>query len=179
MPWGSGDTRSTRQKWADPTFFVPVLFLMDDECLSAIQQLAEPILEAASTEAVEWSCHRQGERLVVRLLVDKVGGVTIQHCTRLNHQIGQALEQAEMLEDTYTLEVSSPGLDRPLVTRRDFQRAIGDPLELRLHEPLGGTTQLEGELLVVQPEALVLVTRVGNVTVPLAQIAHAVKAIRI
>ena len=152
---------------------------MDEERLVDIQRLAEPILEAAATEAVEWSCHRQGERLVVRLLVDKVGGVTIQECTHLNHQIGQALEQAEGVAESYMLEVSSPGLDRPLVTRRDFERAIGELLELRLHEAHNGAMQLEGELLVMQPEALVLVTRAGNVVVPLANIQRAVKVIRI
>ena len=152
---------------------------MDDERLVLIQQLAEPILEAASTEAVEWVCHLQGGRLVVRLLVDKVGGVTIQDCARLNRQIGQALDQVEALSESYTLEVSSPGLDRPLVTRRDFERAIGDSVELRLQEAIGGAMQLEGDLLVVQPESLVLVTRAGNVTVPLNQIVRAVKTIRI
>ena len=152
---------------------------MDDERLSRIQRLAEPILEAASTEAVEWVCHCHGGRLMVRVLVDKVGGVTIQDCARLNRQIGQALEQSEGLTEPYTLEVASPGLDRPLVTRRDFERAIGEPLELRLHEALHGAMQLEGELLVVQPEALILVTRAGNVTVPLAIIQRAVKVIRL
>lgn len=152
---------------------------MDDEQLSRIQQFAEPILEGAGAEAVEWSCHRQGGRLIVRLLVDKIGGVTIQDCTRLNQQIGHALEQSAEPEDAYALEVSSPGLDRPLVTRRDFERAIGELVEVRLQEAHHGALQLEGELLVVQPEALVLVTRAGNVTVPLTNIQRAVKAIRI
>jgi ribosome maturation factor RimP len=152
---------------------------MDDERLALIQQLAEPILEAASTEAVEWMCHLQGGRLVVRLLVDKVSGVTIQDCARLNRQIGQALDQVEALSESYTLEVSSPGLDRPLVTRRDFERAIGDAVNLCLQEAVGGARQLEGELLVVQPEALVVVTPTGNVTVPLAAIQRAVKVIRL
>ncbi len=152
---------------------------MDDDTLILIQRLAEPILEAAATEAVEWLCHRQGGRLMVRLLVDRIGGVTVQDCTRLNRQIGQALDQVEELSETYTLEVSSPGLDRPLVTKRDFERAIGEPLELRLHEPIGGAMHLEGELLVVQPEALVVVTPTGNVTVPLAAIQRAVKVMRL
>ncbi len=152
---------------------------MDDERLVLIQQLAEPILKAASTEAVEWVCHLQGGRLVVRLLVDKVGGVTIQDCARLNRQIGQALDQVEALSESYTLEVSSPGLDRPLVTRRDFERAIGDSVELLLQEASGGAMQLEGDVLVVQLESLVLVTRAGNRTVPLNQIVRAVKTIRI
>jgi ribosome maturation factor RimP len=152
---------------------------MDDERLSDIQRLAEPILEAAATEVVEWSCHRYGGRLVVRLLVDKVGGVTVQDCTRLNRQIGQALEQSEAFSEPYALEVSSPGLDRPLTTRRDFERAIGEQIEVRLHTEVNGALQLEGDLLVVQPEGLVLVTPTGNVTVPLATIQRAVKTIRV
>lgn len=152
---------------------------MDEERLSTIQQLAEPILAAASTEAVEWSCHSHGGRLMVRLLVDKIGGVTVHDCTRLNRQIGQALEASPAMEEPYVLEVSSPGLDRPLVTPRDFERAIGEPVEIHVREALDGTMQIQGKLLVVQPEAVVVVTSQGPVTVPLAAMARATKAIRI
>ena len=152
---------------------------MDEERLKTIQELAEPILAAASTEAVEWSCHRHGGRLMVRLLVDKIGGVTVHDCTRLNRQIGQALEVSPAVEEPYVLEVSSPGLDRPLMTPRDFERAIGEPVELHMRQALEGKMQIDGNLLVVQPEAVVVVTAQGPVTVPFDAIARATKAIRL
>ena len=143
-----------------------------------IRQLAEPILAAASAELVELTLHRHGGQLRVRLLVDKVGGVTIQDCARLNQLVGQALDEANVIEGYYTLEVSSPGLDRPLVSKRDFERAIGEELEVELLEAVGGSTHVKGQLLAVQPAAVVITTRAGNLVIPLERIKRALKAVR-
>jgi len=151
---------------------------MDDAQQEAIQKLAEPILVAAETELVELSLYRHGGRVLVRLLVDKVGGVTIQDCARLNQLLSQALDQAEVLGERYTLEVSSPGLDRPLVSKRDFERAIGEELQVDMLEALGRSRQVNGRLLAVQPEAIVVTTTAGNVVIPLAKIQRALKAVK-
>ena len=155
---------------------------LDETQLVAIQDIAEPILSAHALELVECTAHRAGPQWVVRLLVDKVGGVGIQDCARVNRAIGEALEAANVLEDRYTLEVASPGLDRPLVSRRDFERAIGEDVAIQLREPLAlgsaALTKLAGSVLAVQPEAVVVKTEAGNVTVPLAQIQTAKKTIR-
>ena len=150
---------------------------MDETQLATIQQLIEPILSEAQAEQVELSWHRQGRQVVIRLLMDHVGGVTIQDCARLNRRIGAALDAAECVEEPYTLEVSSPGLDRPLTTRRDFERALGEPIQIDMTAAVGGPQRLSGTLLAVQPEAIVVVTDAGNVTIPLAHIRTAVKAI--
>ena len=149
-----------------------------DDALDAIRALVEPVLADVSAELVESTLHRQGRQLIIRLLVDKVGGVTIQDCTRLNRSIGQALDEADLVDEPYTLEVSSPGLDRPLVSRRDFERALGEELNVELVEAMHGRRQLTGQLLAVQLEAIVMITRAGNVTIPLMQIQRAVKALR-
>ncbi len=149
-----------------------------DDALDAVRALVEPVLADASAELVEATLHRQSRQLVIRLLVDQVGGVTMGDCTRLNRLIGQALDEADLIDEPYTLEVSSPGLDRPLVSRRDFERALGEELSLELLEPVHGRRQLTGQLLAVQQEAIVMITRAGNVTVPLTQIQRAVKALR-
>ena len=153
--------------------------MIDNSQADAIKRVAEPILEATSAELVEMKLYQQGGQLVVRLLVDKVGGVTIQDCARLNYQIGQALEQANLIEQRYTLEVSSPGLDRPLVSKRDFERALGEELELdeRGDSPTA-VTRVKGRLLAVQHEAVVITTPAGNVTVPFERIQRARKALR-
>ena len=143
-----------------------------------IRELVEPILAEREIELVELTSCPQGRQLVIRLLVDKVGGVTIQACAKVNQLIGAALEQANLIEGSYLLEVSSPGLDRPLVNRRDFERALGEELvvELLLEDGRGKT--LDGMLLAVQPEAIVLKAVAGNITVPLAQVRTAKKAVR-
>jgi ribosome maturation factor RimP len=151
---------------------------MPESLLTEIQTLAEPILAEREMELVELTCRPQGRQQVVRLLVDKVGGVTIRQCAQVNQRLSDALEAANLIEGSYTVEVSSPGLDRPLVTRRDFERALGEELDVVLRADEGRTKELEGMLLAVQPEAVVLKTAAGNVTIPLAQIQRAKKAIR-
>lgn len=151
---------------------------MDDQLVTAIRALAEPILAEREMELVELTCRPQGRQQLIRLLVDKVGGVTIQHCAQVNQRIGQALDASGLIEGSYTVEVSSPGLDRPLVTRRDFERALGEDLVVECDEGSGRSTSLTGMLLAVQPEAIVLNRPAGNVTVPLARIRIAKKALR-
>lgn len=152
----------------------------DRVLLADIQALVEPILSEHELELVELACRPQGRHVLVRLLVDRVGGVAIQHCARVNRLIGEALERANLIEGSYTVEVSSPGLDRPLATRRDFERAIGDELRLEVSEgeSPASASVFTGMLLAVQPEAIVLKTTSGNITVPLSQIRLAKKALR-
>ncbi len=151
---------------------------VDDSRLPVIQALVEPILADQGMELVELTCRPHGGPLLVRLLVDKVGGVTIQRCAQVNRLIGNALEAAGVIEGNYTIEVSSPGLDRPLVSKRDFERALGEELCVDLSVGDGRSKELRGMLLAVQPEALVLNTPAGNVTVSLTQIRTAKKALR-
>ena len=144
----------------------------------AVRQLAEPILAERSAELVELTYHRRGGQLFLRFLVDKVSGVTIHDCTVLNQRIGQALEGAGLMQEDYTLEVSSPGLDRPVASKRDFERAIGEALKMQVADVHGVVRAVNGTLLAVQHEAIVLTTTTGNVTIPLADIRSATKAVR-
>src|SRR3989338_6332614 len=81
--------------------------------LAGIQAIAEPILADRSLELVELTCRLQGRQQIIRLLVDRVGGVTTQHCVQVNQLISNALEAANVIEGSYTVEVSSPRPDRP------------------------------------------------------------------
>ena len=151
---------------------------MHEPLVTQLQTFVEPILADHGMELVELTCHPQGRQQVVRLLVDKVGGVTIQQCARVNQSIGRALESANLIEASYTIEVSSPGLDRPLASKRDFERAIGEDVVVDLSIGEGRSKELRGMLLAVQHEAVVLKTPSGNMTVPFVEIRAAKKALR-
>ncbi len=151
---------------------------MDDPRQAAIRALVEPIFAEHEAELVEFTCRPQGRQLHVCLLVDKVGGVQIQQCAVINRQVNQALETANLIEASYTVEVSSPGLDRPLGTKRDFERTIGEDLKLDICIEDGRFKELQGMLLAVQPDAVVLKTLSGNLTVPFTQIRTAKKALK-
>ncbi|MBI4343500.1 MAG: ribosome maturation factor RimP [Candidatus Omnitrophica bacterium] len=153
---------------------------MEDPRAAAVRQLAEPLVSEQALELVELSVLSQGGQALVRLLVDAPGGVTLQQCARLNQDIGRALEAANVFEERHTVEVSSPGLDRPLVSRRDYERALGEPVAMSVARDDGRTTDVHGVVLAVQPdpEAVVVKTAGGNLTVPLGQIRWAKKALR-
>ena len=152
--------------------------MMDEQWMGDIRAIIEPVLADREMELVELTCRPQGRQLVVRLLVDRVGGVTIQQCAEVNQLIGQALDAANLIEGSYLLEVSSPGLDRPLVSKRDFERALGEDVRVDVGLDNGRVQGYQGMLLAVQPEAIVLKMTDGNITLPLAQIRMAKKAIR-
>ena len=149
-----------------------------DERVTHIQALVEPILAERGMELVELTVRPQGRQQLVRLLVDKVGGVTIQQCATVNGVVGAALESADVLEGSYTIEVSSPGLDRPLTSKRDFERALGEELLVQTVADDGRARELSGMLLAVQHEAIVVKTLGGNVTVPWSAVRSANKAIQ-
>lgn len=151
---------------------------MDETLVTRIHTVVEPILAERKIELVELTCRPQGRQLHVRLLVDRVGGVTIQQCAQVNQVIGQTLEENSLIEGSYTIEVSSPGLDRPLVSKRDFERALGEDLQVEVSVENGRSNTLQGMLLAVQPEAVVLNTSGGNITLSFAQIRSAKKVMR-
>ncbi|MBI4342432.1 MAG: ribosome maturation factor RimP [Candidatus Omnitrophica bacterium] len=151
---------------------------MDDQRFTQIRSLAEPILAEREMELVELTVRPQGRQQLIRLLVDKIGGVTIQQCAKVNGLIGVALEAANLIEGSYTIEVSSPGLDRPLASRRDFERALGDEVVVQTAFADGRVRESRGTVLAVQQDAVVLQMAAGNVTIPFGDIRGAKKAIR-
>jgi ribosome maturation factor RimP len=155
--------------------------MLDDPQAEQIRRIAEAVVAEQRAELVECNVHRHSGGLQVRLLVDRIGGVTVQDCTRLNRLIGQALDEQNAIESPYTLEVSSPGLDRPLVSKRDFERAIGEDVDFELSQPVEGVKgrALQGRVLAVQEEAVVIVAREGSVTVPFPAVQRARKTIRL
>lgn len=151
---------------------------MNDTQSADVSKLIESVLADGRMELIEITCRPQGRQLLIQLLVDTIDGVTIQQCANVNQLVGKALEEANIIEESYTVEVSSPGLDRPLVTIRDFERALGQDLQLSVAFEEGHPKDINGMLLAVQAEAVVLQTTSGNLTVPISQIQIAKKALR-
>jgi len=115
-----------------------------------------PILWTLGLELVEVVCVGQGPRSVVRVLIDKPGGVTVTDCEQAHKTLGPALDVADPFPHAYTLEVSSPGLDRPFKRFQDYQRAIGKQVSIKLRQPLEGQWRVTGQLMQVDEQAVVL-----------------------
>jgi ribosome maturation factor RimP len=112
-----------------------------------IWELAEAILIAEGMELVEAECLRMPSRWLVRLFIDREGGVTLHDCSEISHQLGDVMNVHDVPPGPYTLEVSSPGLDRPLVKDKDFLKYKGSTVNIRLREKLAGVKHFKGELV--------------------------------
>ena len=88
----------------------------------------------------------KGGGQMLRVYIDKEGGVTVDDCERVSHQISGLLDVEEAVEGSYVLEVSSPGLDRPLVSERDFERFRGHDVRLRTDRAIEGQRNFRGLL---------------------------------
>jgi ribosome maturation factor RimP len=107
-------------------------------------------------ELADVVCVGQGSRSVIRVFIDKPEGVTLDDCERAHKALGPALDVADPFPHAYTLEVSSPGLDRPFKRIQDYRRAIGKRVTLKLKEPLAGQWRVVGTLTGVTEDSVTL-----------------------
>ena len=110
---------------------------------------------------------------IVRVYIDFPGGVTHELCSRVSGVIGDAIDEAGMFEDGYTLEVSSPGLDRPLRKRSHFEAQVGKKVYVKTKAPIEGAKVWQGILLEVGTEEIVVKDAGREAKIPLAEISSA------
>ena len=102
--------------------------------IDKIKEIINPILQEEQAELVEIIFKREAGRLVLRLLVDKDNGIQLSDCIKLNGRISQALDEQDIIQESYIIEVDSPGIDRPFKTKRDYERAVGRLVRVTLNE---------------------------------------------
>jgi ribosome maturation factor RimP len=113
-----------------------------------IWQLAESVLAPAGMEAVLVECLRMKAGWLVRIYMDREeGGVTLGDCEQVSNLLGDLLDVHDVPPGPYTLEVSSPGLDRPLHRDKDFLKYRGEKINVRLREKIEGRRKISGELV--------------------------------
>lgn len=109
--------------------------LQKDDICGRITALAQPILEALHVELVDIEFKRSGREAALRLFIDKEGGVTLDDCAEVSRELSAILDVEDFIPCQYNLEVSSPGLDRPLKTPADYDRFLGRLVKIRTYEP--------------------------------------------
>jgi len=126
---------------------------MDEaERVTLIEQAVVPVVDGHGLELVDLEWRGLRPRGVLRLYVDKAGGIGIGECERLSRELGDVLDAAAVIEGGYDLEVSSPGLDRQLKKEREYRWAVGKQVRCWL----AGGAEFHGRLVEVTPERLVL-----------------------
>lgn len=116
----------------------------------------------------------EGKDLVLRILVDRPdGGISLDDCAYINSDISQILDEKEILQGRYILEVSSPGLDRPLKTKSDFSRCINRTVKVFLNEPIKERWELDGIINKVGDDSVYIEVEGGLIEIPLAKVIKA------
>ncbi len=121
-----------------------------------LEERIKPLVEEEDLELVELDFFEGGSRSVLRIYIDRAGGVTVDQCARLNRKIGDYLEMEDLIPHRYILEVSSPGLDRPLTKGVDFKRKIGERVRVYFKEKNEGQSELMGRIKNYEEENLIL-----------------------
>ncbi len=111
-----------------------------------IEALLTPLIEQEGGELVDLQWRREGPQWVLRLFLDKQGGITLDDCAYFSDRVGAMLDEGDKIAQSYVLEVSSPGLDRVIKKDKDFERFAGKPVKLRLKLPENGQRRFSGIL---------------------------------
>ncbi|MBW3578674.1 MAG: ribosome maturation factor RimP [Actinobacteria bacterium] len=145
-----------------------------DTALEAhVRDLAEPLAAAAELELVDVEVKGHPGSRLVRLVVDADQGVDVEACATLSHDIGVVLDRTDTVPGRYILQVSSPGVDRPLVTRRDFARNVGRPVRVVTRPETSSPSELTGVVVAVDDEAVTLEVDDAAVSVALVDVQYA------
>ena len=111
---------------------------------------------------------------MLKLLVHRRdGGISLGDCASLNQRLGDLLDTHNIIQGSYVLEVSSPGLDRPLKTKNDFLRCLDKEVKLFLNEAINGKIEIDGVIYKVKDELVIIDTRDGTLQIPLSKIVKA------
>ena len=123
---------------------------------SAITELIEPTVLAMGLQLWGIDLSQRGKYSILRIYIEREKGVTITDCEKISRQVSAILDMEDPIAGEYTLEVSSPGLDRPLFTSEQFGRFIGSAVKVRLHHPVDGRRKLNGSIENVSGDEIML-----------------------
>jgi ribosome maturation factor RimP len=132
----------------------------------AVADLAEPVLDDMGYELVDVAYLSKYGRWILRLTIDKEGGITIDDCARVSGELGDLIDVKDIISQRYVLEVSSPGLDRPLKKEKDFLGAVGKKVKVKTLEPVKGRRKFVGTLTRFEGGILYLDMEEGAVALP-------------
>ena len=143
------------------------------EFIANVENLAEPLLRFEGMKLIDVEYHREAKGWVLRVFVDKQGGVTIDDCAVISNQLGDILDAKMDHDEPYNLEVSSPGLDRPLTKPRHFVHFEGRQAVIKTNRAIEGKKHFEGKLSGFSEGVVKLLVNEQLVAIPYEAIAKA------
>ena len=158
------------------------MVMMKKPFVEELVDLVTPCLTDLGFELVDLEFQREGREHFLRLFIDKPGGVTLDDCAEVSREVGTLLEVDNVIDEAYRLEVSSPGLDRPLKRPADFERFAGQRVKIKSYDPLdpdgrGHTRKTFSGTLIGLRDGRVVVKQLdkkgGEVAIPLTDLLQA------
>ena len=140
----------------------------------AINAIIERVTNREGLELVHWEAVGPKNNFILRILIDKPAGITHNDCEVVSRQVGTLLDVEDAIPHQYMLEVSSPGVDRPLYKRADYERFAGNKVKLKTFQPINGQRNFRGRLLGIEGDTVKLASENGaEVEIGFDQIAKA------
>jgi ribosome maturation factor RimP len=146
---------------------------MPEAVIESVRATALPVLEELGLELVEVQYRREQNGWILRLVIDKQEGITLEDCAVVSREISQLLDIEDFIGEAYNLEVTSPGLDRPLKSIAEFERFVGRKAKIKTIEPIDGKRVLIGTINRTFGESIVLEVGAEEVTIPFSQVTKA------
>lgn len=139
-----------------------------------LMEMCEGIVSSRGLEVVHVEAAGTAKNLTLRIFLDKPGGISIDECADVSRELGVRLDEKDLIPGAYVLEVSSPGLDRPLYKLSDFEKFTGSLAKLRTHQPMDGQRNFSGKIIGVEGDVVVFDDKTsGVVKVPYELVAKA------
>ena len=150
---------------------------MSSQVVKMTESFLQPILNEKHLELVDIEYVKEGSNWFLRVYIDKDGGVDITECGEVSEQLSERLDEADPIKEAYFLEVSSPGVERPLKTKADFEKNLNKNVLVKLYEPIDGEKTYEGILKSINYDVINIEynikTRKKQVEIPFEKIAKA------
>ncbi|MGA2774534.1 MAG: ribosome maturation factor RimP [Candidatus Omnitrophota bacterium] len=146
--------------------------------IEELKLIIEGYLKENNLELVDFVYRYEGRNLILRVIADRPeGGITMDECAQLNRQIGAILDQKDIIQAKYILEVSSPGLDRPLKSKNDFARYLNRKVKFFLNDFINGKLEWDGVIIRTDDKSVYVDIEGSIVEISYAKIAKAKQVI--
>ena len=145
----------------------------------SVEALITPVLNSEELELVDVEYQKEGKDWTLRVFIDKPGGITVQDCQAASHRVEDMIEIDGLIPSHYILEVSSPGLDRPLKKEKDFLKYKGRRIRLTTFSPINNQKKFKGTIQEFKEDTLFLEDQQEVFKIPLIHIAKAILEIEL
>jgi len=146
---------------------------LEKKIIDAVEKCLEEMFEHTDLELVDVEYRRESSGWVLRAYIDKKGGVQLADCSRTSSQLGDIIEVKDIILDAYSLEVTSPGVNRPLKKQEDFIKVIGETVKLKTRTLLNNRKNFRGVLKSCREEMLLIDSDGKEFSIPLSIVKKA------